>query len=75
MGVVVRRYIDFFVLLIPIPIASALFGWSIRSLLFVRLVKSILYLLEDYLRPCLGIRSYNYMHVCEHAHLIRVHVH
>ena len=31
MGVVVRRYIDFFILLIPTPLVSVLFGSSIPT--------------------------------------------
>ena len=37
MGVVVRRYIDFLILLIPIPLVSVLFAAA--SLLFVHFVK------------------------------------
>ena len=39
-GVVVRRYIHFLILLIPTPLVSALFG-SIASLLFVHFCKKI----------------------------------
>ena len=38
-GVVVRRYIDFFILLIPTPVVSAFF--SAASLLFVHLKKNV----------------------------------
>ena len=34
MGVVVRRYIDFLILLIPTPLVSALFGSSIPTFSF-----------------------------------------
>ena len=34
MGVVVRRYIDFLILLIPTPLVSALFGSSIPTFFF-----------------------------------------
>ena len=35
MGVVVRRYIDFLILLIPTPLVSALFCSSIPSFFFI----------------------------------------
>ena len=35
MGVVLRRYIDFLILLIPTPLVSVLFGSSIPTLLFI----------------------------------------
>ena len=38
MGVVVRRYIDFLILLIPTPLVSVLFAAT--SLLFVHLFRS-----------------------------------
>ena len=41
MGVVVRRYIDFLILLIPTPLVSVLFAAA--SLLFVHLKKCFLY--------------------------------
>ena len=34
-GVVVRRYIHFLILLIPTPLVSALFGSSIPTFLFI----------------------------------------
>ena len=39
LGVVVRRYIDFLILLIPTPLVSVLFCSSIPSLLFVLFLK------------------------------------
>ena len=36
MGVVVRRYIDFLILLIPTPLVSAPFGNSIPTFLFIK---------------------------------------
>ena len=41
-GVVVRRYIDFLILLIPTPLVSVLFAAA--SLLFVHLKKCFLFL-------------------------------
>ena len=35
LGVVLRRYIDFFILLIPTPLVSVLFGSSIYIYIFV----------------------------------------
>ena len=35
LGVVVRRYIDFVILLIPTPLVSAVFGSSIPIFLFI----------------------------------------
>ena len=35
LGVVVRRYIDFLILLIPTPLVSVLFGSSIPTFLFI----------------------------------------
>ena len=43
LGVVVRRYIDFLILLIPTPLVSVLFAAA--SLLFVNFVK--LYIVRD----------------------------
>ena len=43
LGVVVRRYIDFLILLIPTPLVSVLF--TAASLLFVHLKKKIFFLL------------------------------
>ena len=37
LGVVLRRYIDFLILLIPTPLVSVLFGSSIPSFLFILL--------------------------------------
>ena len=42
MGVVVRRYIDFLILLIPIPLVSVLFAAA--SLLFVHFVKCFFFI-------------------------------
>ena len=42
LGVVVRRYIDFLILLIPTPLVSVLFAAA--SLLFVHFVKCFLFL-------------------------------
>ena len=39
LGVVIRRYIDFLILLIPTPLVSVLFYSSIPSLLFVHFLK------------------------------------
>ena len=44
MGVIVRRYIDFLILLIPTPLVSVLF-YS-RFLLFVHLKKCFLFLFQ-----------------------------
>ena len=35
LGVVLRRYIDFLILLIPTPLVSVLFGSSIPTFLFI----------------------------------------
>ena len=43
MGVVVRRYVDFIILLIPTPLVSVLFYSSI--LLFVHLKKMFFYII------------------------------
>ena len=43
MGVVVRRYIDFLILLIPTPLVSVLFAAA--SLLFVHFLKCFSFLL------------------------------
>ena len=37
LGVVLRRYIDFLILLIPTPLVSVLFGSSIPTFLFILL--------------------------------------
>ena len=42
LGVVLRRYIDFLILLIPTPLVSVLFCSSIPSLLLFHFVKMIL---------------------------------
>ena len=44
LGVVVRRYIDFLILLIPTPLVSVLFAAA--SLLFVHFVKCFLFLFQ-----------------------------
>ena len=36
MGVVLRRYIDFLILLIPTPLVFVLFGSSIPTFLFIK---------------------------------------
>ena len=36
LGVVVRRYIDFLILLTPTPLVSVLFGSSIPTFLFIK---------------------------------------
>ena len=36
LGVVLRRYIDFLILLIPTPLVSVLFGSSIPTFLFIK---------------------------------------
>ena len=40
LGVVVRRYIDFLILLIPTPLVSVLFYSSIPTFLFIKKKKS-----------------------------------
>ena len=47
LGVVVRRYIDFLILLIPTPLVSVLFAAA--SLLFVHLKKCFIYSSKLYL--------------------------
>ena len=42
MGVVVRRYIDFLILLIPTPLVSVLFYSSIPTFLFIFLMFFVL---------------------------------
>ena len=48
MGVVVRRYIDFLILLIPTPLVSVLF-FAAASLLFVHLKKCFSFLFQYFL--------------------------
>ena len=43
MGVVLRRYIDFLILLIPTPLVSVLFCSSIPTFLFIVLMFFVLY--------------------------------
>ena len=47
LGVVVRRYIDFLILLIPTPLVSVLFAAA--SLLFVHFVKCFSFLIQYFL--------------------------
>ena len=54
LGVVVRRYIDFLILLIPTPLVSVLFGSSIPTFLFIFLnivYTSILFTILIHLSP------------------------
>ena len=48
LGVVVRRYIDFFILLIPIPLVSVLF--TAASLLFVNFLKCFSFLFQYFFK-------------------------
>ena len=48
LGVVVRRYIDFLILLIPTPLVSVLF--TAASLLFVHLKKNFSFLLQYFFK-------------------------
>ena len=57
MGVVLRRYIDFLILLIPTPLVSVLFAAA--SLLFCSFLKMFFVLVpEFFLNYILGIKSF-----------------
>ena len=43
LGVVLRRYIDFLILLIPTPLVSVLFGSSIPTSVFILLIYIYIY--------------------------------
>ena len=47
LGVVVRRYIDFLILLIPTPLISVLFFFAAASLLFFLFFSSFLYIYTE----------------------------
>ena len=49
LGVVVRRYIDFLILLIPTPLVSVLFAAASISLLFVHFVKCFSFFIIIYI--------------------------
>ena len=53
LGVVVRRYIDFLILLIPTPLVSVLFCSSIPTFLFIFLMFFVLYI-YIFVSPCVG---------------------
>ena len=56
LGVVVRKYIDFFILLIPTPLVSVLFCSSIPT--FCSFLKCFLFLLVIQIGGCLWFRIY-----------------
>ena len=49
LGVVLRRYIDFLILLIPTPLVSVLFGSSIPTSVFILLKLFFIYTLTQIL--------------------------
>ena len=51
LGVVLRRYIDFLILLIPTPLVSVLFGSSIPTFLFIK-------------KKCFSIIIFSYAILC-----------
>ena len=55
LGVVLRRYIDFLILLIPTPLVSVLFGSSIPTSFFILLY--ILYLSHSEIMGCTMVTS------------------
>ena len=65
LGVVVRRYIDFLILLNPTPLVSALFCSSIPT--FCSFLKMFFVLVYIYIRPKYGMRdmSWNHTHLTQ----------
>ena len=60
LGVVVRRYIDFLILLIPTPLVSVLFCSSIPSLLFCSFLK-IFFVLYNIIYMQLSFSNYKHI--------------
>ena len=57
LGVVLRRYIDFLILLIPTPLVSVLFCSSIPTSFFILLIYTCINV------TCAGTRLYRYIYL------------
>ena len=68
LGVVVRRYIDFLILLIPTPLVSVLFFFTAASLLFVHFLKCFLFLFQYFFKITFYVLN-NFLTQYKHTYL------